>query len=430
MQRVIAALAVVFLVVLGLAACGGSGERGEAGKGENITIGMFANFGEGAGGPIDTAGCVTAQHAIDAAGGVLGHEISCQRYDSGADPADAVPAAAKMLSSASNLALTVGPNEVAPATAPIISAEKIVMMSASGDSHFNENTDPYFYRIVPSDSVIGEAQAYRAFKSGFKNVALLFENGAGALTVVKPVKETLEKLNVNITTNLTVAPDQSSYRTEVQSLLASKPEVILSETDSQTASTFFSELLELNNGQMIPLQGTPATAISEYQQSLVGAIGAENVEKDVSGTTVAAAEPGPALSAYQHALTEAASEVPEAGQLKTEPYATAWYDCNTAAALAMVAAKSTSPEKYQPFIAKVTGAPGGGRVEVNTFAEGVKELEAGKEIVYMGTSGPILWDKFHNREGTFQAVKFDPTTEENEVVESITSEEMKKALGE
>lgn len=432
MRRTLAGVLVLFLIAVGITACGSSSGESEAGKGEKLTAGMFIDFSGPAGeqANIVVAGCAAATGSINAAGGILGHEIGCERFDAGADPADAVPAASRMLSGASNLAFTLGPEEVASATAPIISAQKIVMLSASGDPHFNENDDPFFYRIVPADNVAGQAQAYWAYKSGFKNVAMLFENGSGALTVIEPVKEGLEKLGVNVTANLKVAPDQSSYRTEVQSLLASHPEAILSETDPQTAATFFSELLELNGGQMIPLQGTPATVVSSYEEPLVRAIGAENVEKYFEGTTVAAAEPGPALSEYQKYLLQSGSEVPEPELYKNEPYSTAFYDSSVATALAMVAAKSTSPEKFQGFLTKVTGSPGQGKVEVHTFAEGKKALEAGKQIVYMGTNGPIIWNQFHNREGAFQALAYNPAERKNEVRGTITPQELKQAMGE
>jgi branched-chain amino acid transport system substrate-binding protein len=431
MRRVTIGALGPMLVALAFTAYGCGGGGAEAGKGEKLTIGQFVDFS----GPLgeqaltEVAGCLASQNAIKAAGGVLGHQLSCQRYDAGADPADAVPAAARMLSNAQNLVLTQGPDEVAAAVAPIISARKVVMMSVAGDAHFDKNTDPYFYRTVPSDDVAAEAMAFWAHKTGHKNVAMLFENGGGATTVIEPVKAALGRLKINIVQNLTIAPDQTSYRTEVQSLLHSHPEVILTETDSQTAATFFSELLELNGGKMLPLQGTAATVQGAYEEPLVHAIGAQNVEKYFEATNIAEPTPGPALTEYQHYLKTVGPEVPRPEQYALEPYSTCVYDSNIVAALAMVAAKATSPEKYQPYISKVSGAPGAGRVEVSTYAEGLKDLQAGKQIVYIGTSGPMLWDQYHNREGDFQALKYDPASRENKAIATITSQELKQVRG-
>jgi branched-chain amino acid transport system substrate-binding protein len=432
MGRIIVGGLVLLSAALGLTACGGSSSTGEAGKGQKLTLGIFTDFSgpNGEFAIIGVAGCVAAQNSINANGGILGHKVSCQRFDAGMDPADAVPAASRMLSSASNLVLVQGlKEEVAAATVPIISAQKILIISTTGDKHFDKNTNPFFYRMVPADAILSSAQAYWAYKSGFKNVAMLYETGSQANAVVEPVQQGLEKLGVHITKILRIAPSQSSYRTEVQALLSSHPEAILTETEPQTATTFFSELLELNNGKMLPLQGDSATTNSSYQEPLVKAIGAKDVEKYVTGTTVAAAAPGPALSEFQHVLLASGSEIPHPELYKGESYTEAFYDTDVVAALAMVAAKSTTPEKYQPFIKKVSGVPGGGRVEVHTFAEGVKELEAGKEIVYVGTAGPVRWDEYHNREGTFQALRWNAAKHENEVVATITPEDLQAALG-
>ncbi len=71
------------------------------------------------------------------------------------------------------------------------------------------------------------------------------------------------------------------------------------------------------------------------------------------------------------------------------------------AALAMVAAGSTDTAKWQPYIIidrrRVPGA-----VVVNSFAQGVAELKAGKKIHYIGPGGPTSFDSFHDSPGIFQ----------------------------
>src|SRR5438309_4295402 len=51
-----------------------------------------------------------------------------------------------------------------------------------------------------------------------------------------------QKLGGRIVSNEKIALDQSSYRTEVESMLAGNPQVIFTEADPQTDSTFLSEV--------------------------------------------------------------------------------------------------------------------------------------------------------------------------------------------
>jgi branched-chain amino acid transport system substrate-binding protein len=82
-----------------------------------------------------------------------------------------------------------------------------------------------------------------------------------------------------------------------------------------------------------------------------------------------------------------------------------YYDGVNVMALAMVAAKSTSPKVFDPYITKVT-EPGSGKTVVNTFAAGKAALQAGKQIQYVGAGGPIVFNHWHNSTGAFEAAKY------------------------
>jgi branched-chain amino acid transport system substrate-binding protein len=407
---------------LGLAAAGDGGRSATTFKGPTLNIAEFVDFSgpNSADGPVVGAGCLTGADAINAAGGVLGHRIECVREDAGSDPADAVPAANRMLVDTSNLVLIQGPYEVAPAVEPIIRNAKIVMMSENGDPRFNSNSDPYFYRLLPGDDVQGKAMAYWAWKAGLKRVAAVFDNGPGAQAITGSLKAAYTKLGGTFTTFLSIAADQPSYRTEVQQLLSSRPQAILTETDGQTAATFFSELLSLNNGKMLPVQGTSATYIPQYEEPLTKVLGAANVHNFFEATALATLSANPALAQYQQYLKTVGSAVPGAAQYANLSYSASIYDSTIVAALAMTEAKSAVPAKYQPFVSKVTGPLGPGRVAVHTYAAGLAALKAGKAIVYVGTGGgPILWDSHHNVQGTWDAFKYDPATKANVQIGSI-----------
>jgi hypothetical protein len=82
------------------------------------------------------------------------------------------------------------------------------------------------------------------------------------------------------------------------------------------------------------------------------------------------------------------------------------YDGINLAALAMVAAKSTTPQTYRPFIESIAnGKPGA--VEVHSFAEGLSALKKGKTVHYIGPGGPTNFDNFHDSTGLFEIDAYD-----------------------
>ena len=88
---------VVLASCLAAAACASS--SGGTSAGQTATVISFNPFTgpDASFGPEMMAGCESAIHAINAAGGVLGVKLTCLPVDTRGDPADAVPAASKML---------------------------------------------------------------------------------------------------------------------------------------------------------------------------------------------------------------------------------------------------------------------------------------------------------------------------------------------
>jgi len=76
-------------------------------------------------------------------------------------------------------------------------------------------------------------------------------------------------------------------------------------------------------------------------------------------------------------------------------------------ALAATAAKSTNPAVWNAYIPAVTTASPDA-VPVHSYAEGVAALNAGKKINYVGATGIIAWDKWHNSTGEFEIQGWQP----------------------
>lgn len=397
------------LAVLALAsvsaACGSSGSKAAAPG--PLTIAVFQPFSgpNAIFGAYDMAGCLPAVHLINQAGGVLGHQLKCVAVDTRGDPADAIPAARQMLASTSNLVGVLGPaSDEASATVPTINQGKIVMFSNTGQAAFDHNSFPYFWRNQPGDDTGGYAMALYGAQKHFTRAAFVFGADISSQGTLPALTKAVPKLGATIVTNERIAAGQTSYRTEIESMLAARPQVIYTEADPQTSATFFAELKQLHG--LIPIIGSNATSIQSWFTPVAKAVGGAALSNAyVGGVAVDTASSGPAYDAYMHSLLVA--HVPQPNTYLTDPNAEARYDATNVMALAMLAAKSTKPSVYQNYIVSVT-TPRAGAMVVQTFAQGKAALAAGKQIEYVGPTGVEPFDRYHNSTGSFVVLRYKP----------------------
>src|SRR5260370_41387297 len=125
----IVALAVAVLTACSSASSNSSGSTSGsttgAASGSTLTIADVAPFSgpDAALGPTYLASCYGATAAINNAGGVLGHKLTCKSVDTRGDPADAVPAVNQMFATTASLALVIGcTSDDAASVVPIINA--------------------------------------------------------------------------------------------------------------------------------------------------------------------------------------------------------------------------------------------------------------------------------------------------------------------
>jgi branched-chain amino acid transport system substrate-binding protein len=403
--KTILAAAGVVLVLLGAGACGSSASHGSFGS-STLVVGEFNPFSgpDAAFGPEMVAGCVPAVRLINADGGVLGHRLSCVEEDTRGDPADAVPAAQKMMATESSLIGVLGPSsDEALATVPLLNQGHVPMFADTGQAAFDHNTYPYFWRITPADDVKGYAMALWAHKAGYTRAAAVFGNDAGAQSDVPTLVRAFTRLGGVIVYNKPLALDQSSYRTEIENMLAAHPQVIFTEVDPQTGATFLSELQQLHG--LLPVIGTEVTLQAPWLKAVTGALGAGAMARYFQGMQPYAPPSGPAWRVYDRSLLASAAQVPKPGQWSSDPYSMTYYDGVNVMALAMIAARSTHPAVFNRFIMKVT-EPGRGKTVVYTFAAGKAALMAHKQIQYVGAGGPIVFNRWHNSTGAFEAAKY------------------------
>ena len=411
--RAAAGLAVATLAATALAACSSSASSSGATSGSTSTGGgslVVADLAPFSGpdaalGPTYLVSCDGATQAINNAGGVLGHKLSCKGVDTRGDPADAVPATRQMFATTPNLALVIGvTSDEAASVVPVINTDKMVAFGMTGQSEFSSTHFQYFYRLVPPDLAESYAMVVIAQQLGYKRIALAFGNDIGSQTFIKPAITSIGKAGQTLVANETLDLSANTFRTEADKIVAAHPDVIFTEALGPAEATFLSEVKQLNGGKMIPVIGTSATISPDWYKSVAAAIGASTLASSFHADNLVTETTGPAYAPFQQAIMSEKGKVGSTGNFDTyltAPGAVHLYDGINLAALAMVEAKSTSPSVYAPFIAKI-GDGSAGAVVVYSFAQGIAALKQGKAIRYEGPGGPTNFDSFNDSTGIFQ----------------------------
>jgi branched-chain amino acid transport system substrate-binding protein len=399
---------------VGLAACGSSGGSGKVASGANLTIADVAPFTgpDAALGPTYLVSCDAATTAINNAGGVLGHKLTCKTVDTRGDPADAVPAVRQMYASTSNLALVIGcTSDEAASVVPIFTANKTVSFCMTGQSEFDHVKFPYFYRLVPPDLSESYAMIWIAHDMRhYQRIALAFGNDIGSQTFIQPAIAAIKKAGETLVANETLDLSATTFRTEAAKIVSAHPDVILTEALGPPEAAFLSEVKQLNGGKLPPVIGTSATISPDWFKSVSAAVGPSTLTSNFLADNLVTETTGPAYQAFSQAMFAEKGKVGNTGDFSTyltAPGAVHLYDGINLAALAMIESKSTDPSVFKSYIEKIgDGSPGA--VTVYSFAQGVAALKQGKAIRYVGPGGPTSFDAYHDSAGLFQVNSYSP----------------------
>src|SRR2546421_768667 len=390
-------------LVLALAACGGSTSNSTGGGGP-VTMGVLSCFtGTLASlGEAMLQGAQVAQKVINDAGGILGRQLNLAHADTQCDEADSVPALRQLLAT-QNVVGIIGPEtQEINADAPIITSAKIPDEFQGGSTLFDHNTNTWLWRDSPSDSQLGVAMALYAHKKGYNNAALLFYSDIAAQTFAAPITATWQKMGHKIVSNITVAPDQTSYRTQVQQVIAAHPDVIFTQTDAATAAVLFQNFKELDN-LAIPFVGTDATGVDEYLQAATYTAANAHLTS-LYGTSVT----GQATDEFNKVFATKFGSTTQ--QLANANYA---YDAVISLALAVDKAGSTSGSAINAAVNAITNPPG---TQCYTYKDCLKLLNAGTKINYEGASGDLNYNQHHNVFGPYGAFQVNLSGQEQQVM--------------
>ena len=395
-----AMVAAPLLICSALTACASKSPSAGGSASGTVSIAVFQTFTgpDAAYGPEAAAGCIPAVNLINANGGILGHHVSCPIFDDKGDPADAVPLARKMLSSTPNLIGVLGVGVTADAVLPITEAAGMPVFTTTGEPRYDKQTNAYFWRMLPADDVLGSAMTIAAQHFGYSRVALVFTNDITSQGALPGLRIGIPRSHGKIAITELLPGGQPSYRSDVERLIAAKPQAIITELDPQTAATFLSEYFQLTS-KVLPIISDTVALEPSWISAVSGAIGKARLASSVTVVASYAPLTTPAYVTFTKALL-AAHGIQNPSQWNTDLFTASSYDAANIVALAAIEAHSLDPKVINRYVPKIAGGVPGA-VTVGTFAAGAAALRAGKQVHYVGASGPIVFNAYHNSTGEF-----------------------------
>ncbi len=409
--KVVAALGAAGLV---LAFCGAGtiagasqakhAKKGLSGVSGKLTIGVFNPFSgpTASFGPLMMAGCVPAVRVINAAGGLDGHKLTCLPVDTRGDPVDAVPAADKLIATAHNLIFVIGPSsDEALATVPIFQHAKVPMFPDAGNAAFDRSRYTYLWRLIPPDASTGVAMAIWAHKMGYKRGANIYTTATGYGTGPAGIDAGFPAVGGKIVYRAVLTPEQPSYESTITAMLAKKPQVIFYQAGPPTSATFFSELKAL--GHVLPTIGPEAIYEPQWDHAVSDVIGAKNLAKTVTIVEGYVTTKAKGFPIWRKALLSSGSQVPTAKTYLTDPFALANYNAVNMVSLAILEKNTITRSVINDTLSSII-TPGRGKTVCNSFVQCEKLVAKGKKVQYVGATGPIKLNKYHNAGGTYHVI--------------------------
>ena len=324
-----------------------------------------------------------AAEIVNAAGGAAGRRLEIIPEDTQTSPQAGVLAAKKLIDVNKVRALLgTWSSGVSLAVVPLTNDANILMMNTSGAPALSvppANAKGLSYRYQATNDRFGRAFAEICIKEGFKRPATMAFNNASGIGNTEGFRKAWEAKGNKVLESVVYEPNQTSYRSELQKVLAAKPDVIV--TGSYLADTTIIMREWFQSGQPVKWI-MPGWAASP---DLVKAVGPDVVEGIISVDSVSN-ENAPSFKAYDEAYRKAMGGQP--GQ--SNVYAAMTWDMVHVLALAMEAANSTETAAINAKIREIANPPG---TQVYSYADGKAALKQGK-INFEGASSVLDFDQY------------------------------------
>ncbi|MFQ6013279.1 MAG: ABC transporter substrate-binding protein [Thermoplasmata archaeon] len=350
-------------------------------------------------GPTIRLGVDLAADEINAAGGVLGQDISIIHEDSQTDSAAGVTAASKLINvdGAQAIIGALASAVSTPINEGVTTPSRVVQVSPASTSpaftDFNAGrtlADRFFFRTAPTDALQGVAGALYAFNTkGWRDIAILARADPYGSGLAQVFQDTFVGLGGTITERVDYDITATVFDTELGLIFNSNPEAIWWVAFPGEGELILNQWFAATGAN--PGWLTPEWLWSEGTKNSVFITKVFDQGIPVPGmegtAPITAAGVADNLVTFQTAF---AAANPNAVLQLFEPQA---YDALYMIALAMQMGGAVDSETIRANLRAVSSPPGT-VVGPGEWATAVTEIGAGRDIDYDGASGFVNLDEF------------------------------------
>src|SRR5580704_12032148 len=310
---------------------------------------------------------------INAAGGVLGRKIELVVEDDETNPEAAVRAAHKLVD-VDRVPVIMGTwaSAVTTAVAPVCWESKTFLTTVSGaDSITHLPHQGYLIRTQPNNQLQATKHAEFIIRNGAKRVFILAIQAPFAEPTRKYLTETLTPKGVEVTGSLVYDKDKTSYRSEIDQALKTKPDMLYLNGYAPDVAVVLRDLYRAgyDGGKFTQSYALTEKSLGELPKEVTQGVITVQPSADVNS---------PAYAAAAKRLGIAAPDSYEA-------QATDWISI---VALTIAKAGDATGTAIRDSVRKITNSDG---MKVYTAVDGLAALKQGKDIKYSGASGPCTF---------------------------------------
>lgn len=346
-------------------------------------------------GPGMEAAVALAVDDINAAGGVLGADVTLVSEDSGTDPGIAGPATDKLVNSENVDAIlgaagsTVTIQGVLPITTP--NGRMACSGSATSPEISVYEDEGLFIRTAPSDQFQSKLLADNITSEGYGSVAIVNRADDYGQAFADLTEQELTDAGAEVVAKVAVDPEGTNFDADVSEVISSSPDAVVLILFPEEGATVLSAMIEQGAGPAdIPIYTTDGLASDDLGAAVDEAN--PSVVDGIQGTRPGATEE-PTEFNDRLAAEKDVSEVTFAAQ---------FYDCTVTLALAAEAAGTDDPVEMAKVVQEVTS----GGEKCTDFAACKELLDAGEDIDYDGITGFDLDENGEPTQGVYEVWEF------------------------
>jgi ABC-type branched-subunit amino acid transport system substrate-binding protein len=307
---------------------------------------------------------------VNAAGGLLGRQISLIVEDDQTNPEAAVRAARKLID-VSKVPVIMGTwaSAVTAAVAPVCWESKTFLTTVSGaDSITLLPHQGYLIRTQPNNHLQAQKHAEFVASTGAKRVFCLSIQAPFALPTQKRLAEVLPKGGSELVGALIYEKDKTTYRSEIDQALKTKPDFLYLNGYAPDVTVMLRDLFRagFDGGRVTQSYALTSKVLESLPPEVTEGVYTTQPSADIDS-------PAFGLAAKRTGVTDPDSY---------ETQATDWISL---VILTIARAREASGTALRENVRKISQGSG---QKVYSAVEGLKVLAEGKEINYEGASGP------------------------------------------